>query len=353
MTFTPSRICSDHQKTGGKPIGLSFAWQKAQSDSCRWSASISTATPSEAASSHGEASPRQAEFVEEMESMQPLEVCATAILVESDAKDEGSTRCAPPEMDDAPLGVMFEDSDGDECPLSPSKSARRRLRRRRQREALKAAMRDMQQGEELEVLATTSRCELEVCNATAAETTQTILVTSPKRNSPHTPGVLSTNPCSDSPNAATSTSAPIFRTAPLFDASNRYLPSKTYQCTTPPSDASNRQLLPVPTRSTSLGQIYLNTPPCASNQFALGPTLASPCAVASNGTTTQFLASRLVVSSPCSTMAAPASVESWNASPEGRHAVDTLRMLLGNSAMHSGGDIAATLKAAAPEVYED
>merc|ERR1719343_739832 len=137
MACTPGQRCNvddilgDRQGPSSKPLGFIFASLETQSDSCQ-SASNSTATPSETASSDGGASPRQTE------SVYHVEVRGGAEVVQ-----------ARPELDDAPLGDMFEDSDGDVCPLSPSKSARRRMRRRRQRDAIRAAMRDTQHGEEL------------------------------------------------------------------------------------------------------------------------------------------------------------------------------------------------------------
>lgn len=350
------RDFSEHKNVCRGPKDLPFSLRETPSNSCRWSTSNSTATPSEAESSHGDASPRQLESVEELDPLHPVEARVNAKPIQTDARDEGLNRLVRPEMEEAPLGDMFDDSDDDMCPISPSKSAKRRMRRRRQRDALKAAI--TQQAGELEVLEARRRdskehkssrsivtlddigFELNGSRATAEETPQTKLVTTPMHRAPCTPGVLSTNPGSESPAIATSSS--IFRTALLCDASNRHLPSMN--------------------QYDPRGQTYWNPSPCASSRVAPGSTRTSPNAtILLNATTTQPLASGVVASSPFSPsmcpvaaiMPAPASVDSWKPYPLGQSRADTLRMLFGSSTVPSEGDIVATLKAAAPEVYED
>merc|ERR1719230_1959268 len=216
MAFASIRNCivqvdlDEHKKVCGGPHDLPFELRETPSNSCRWSTSNSTATPSEAESSHGDASPRQLESVEELDPLHPVEARVNAKPIQRDARDEGLNRSVRPEMDEAPLGDMFDDSDDDMCPLSPSKSAKRRMRRRRQREALKAAI--TQRGGELEVLEARRRdskehrssrsivtlddigFELNGSSATAHETPQAKLVTTPVHLAPCMPGVLSTNP---------------------------------------------------------------------------------------------------------------------------------------------------------------
>merc|ERR1719343_954973 len=164
-----------------------LATREVHCDSCQWSASGSTATPSEAGSS--EASPRHAESAEE------LGTRSNSKSSQNDARDDVLGRWADLEMDDGPLGEIFADSDGEVCPTSPSKSARRRMRRRRQREAIKAA----KEPEHVEVVLDEIGFGLKDCSAKAEETPQAVLVTTPMHKAPRTPGVLSTNPCLDSP----------------------------------------------------------------------------------------------------------------------------------------------------------
>lgn len=178
------------------------------------------------------------------------------------------------------------------------------------------------------------------------ETSQGFLMTTPAHSAPRTPGVLSTNPCSESP--ASAASPCMFRASPFSDASTRFMPPMTPQ----PHAGSQQFWSPSPCASSRSGGFSMSA-------FAAEVSVAT---VTSSGTANLF-APGSVATSPCSPsldsmVMAPSPprvprVEAWMPSPAGQSAANTLQVLFGSGTTPAGDVIVATLKAAVPEVYED
>jgi len=338
------------------PIALEEVASPLAFESCHDSASNSTATPSEVASAIEEASPRNGETV-----------------------FGAVKKLARPEMDVAPLDEMFADSDDEARVISPSKSARRRMRRQRQRDALRAASCyaqqvdgqqvfeprhvDFQHATEPHLTGAMQRVpderararttvtldqlgfELGGNGAGAGETSQAYLVTTPAHSAPRTPAFFSTSPYAEIPPSPAESYT--FRASPASDASTRPMPSTT----------------PQPHK---LGQQFWNASPCAERRvdgYNATGFVADASLSTSNVSSNQLLVPGSVVTSPCSPPSHPTvlassnsthgRVEAWMASPGEQVAADTIRVLFGSATTPAGGDIVATLQAAAPEVYED
>lgn len=280
------------------------------------------------------------------------------------------------EIADGPLEDMFADSDDELGPITPSKSARRRMRRRRQREALKAVMGEMRHEEEtwqdleFESMGRTVPrsiitledlgLDLTPWSGTVGETSEVQLDTSspahqawstrvPSLPSRTKVNIMSTCPVSPASVASTC----MTRISPFSDASTRPLPSRTphsqtqsfhyYGSGAPSVEANRGQVLgwccPSP----------LATPSGATSIMAVG-TMASPV-----GTL------ELSDPMPCTPFAVPAAPGVESSANEqrkgtpatGHSAEETLRVLFGSENSSSWGEVAEKLQAAAPEVYED
>jgi hypothetical protein len=267
---------------------------------CEDSVSGSTATPSEVASAHG-SSPRHVQEAEDLEFV----TCEHAKARWSDLSELPVSRPVRQEMTsenvDEPLDDMFGDSDDDVGPASPSKAAKRRMRRKRQRDGLR------------DVVCSRPHIEAQMLEESG--------------RSCHRSNVM------------------------LSDL------GLGFALSTSKSDTGNTSHAQLDSRVPSVHQALLPpqvgvlpSPVCAQARFM------NTCPSTTPGTAFKLTSS--VAGSPCTVMSVavaepPPRTTVWSPSPVANSITETLRMLIGTNSLLSGEELAAKLQAAIPEVYED